>query len=240
MDSKWIGFDRKLEPEWLDFLAVEVLKDKAETEIRKELLEYLSSFLKGKEAISKTVTVMTRLWFSGHDEVFMKKARELLTQIDSPDSIWIYWGLILLTYPFMKDIAEITGRLLNLQGKVKITDIRNRMIKEWGDRETVRRMVQMGTKTMENFGFIKNVSSVREIIFEMVMPKRKTVNVDLTLWFTEAVIRAGGAEMMVYEETGRQYYIFPFELEVSLPEIYKSDRLFVVKEGLDQVMVGVR
>ena len=168
MEKKWIGFDRKLEPEWLDFFMGKILENKTEKEIRKEIDQYLSEYLKGKEAISKTVTVIMRIVFSqdSYKQELINIAKELVKEISSEERVWLYWGLLLLTYPFVKDIAEVTGRLLDLQGSATISDIKTRIVKEWGDRETVRRMVQMVTKTMENFGFIKDISKSNTMIFE--------------------------------------------------------------------------
>ncbi|MEW6558515.1 MAG: hypothetical protein AB1349_14395, partial [Elusimicrobiota bacterium] len=233
--------DRKLEPEWLDFFMGKILENKTEKEIRKEIDQYLSEYLKGKEAISKTVTVIMRIVFSqdSYKQELINIAKELVKEISSEERVWLYWGLLLLTYPFVKDIAEVTGRLLDLQGSATISDIKTRIVKEWGDRETVRRMVQMVTKTMENFGFIKDISKSNTMIFEKASSKRKTKNLKLSIWFTEVVIMAANVDMISFDEIKSKHFIFPFDLQISITEIYKSERLSVQREG-DIVLVGVR
>lgn len=241
MEKKWIGFDRKFELEWLDFFMGKILEDKTEKEIRKEMEQYLSAYLKGKEAISKTITVMMRIIFShdGRKQELINLAKELIKEITSEERVWLYWGLLILTYPFVRDIAEVTGRLLDLQGSATTLDIKTRIVKEWGDRETVRRMVQMVTKTMENFGFIKDVSKSNTMVFEIAFSKRKTENLKLSTWFTEVIIMAEKVEMISFDEIKRKYFIFPFDLQIFITDIYKSDRLLAQREG-DIVLVGIK
>ena len=239
MEQKWIGFDRKLEVEWLYYYMGKVIEDLSEKELRQEMEKYLSTFLEGKESIAKTLTVIMRIIsFHNQKEIF-NMAKELLKEVTSEERVWLYWGLLILTYPFVRDIANITGRLLDLQGSVTIPEIKSRIVKEWGDRETVRRVVQMVTKTMENFGFIKDVSKSNTMVFEMASSRKETRNVKLSMWFTEVVIRAEHVDMISFDEIKRKYFIFPFELQISLTELYKSDRLLVQREG-DTVLVGVK
>jgi len=180
-----------------------------------------------------------RIVFFHNQKELVNLAKELLKEISSEERLWIYWGLLILTYPFLRDIANITGRLLDLQGNVTTPEIKTRIVKEWGDRETVRRMVQMVTKTMENFGFIKDVSESHTMVFEIASSRKETKNVKLSMWFTEVVIRAEHVDMISLDEIKRKYFIFPFDLQISLTELYKSDRLLVQREG-DTVLVGVK
>jgi len=239
MEQKWIGFDRKLEIEWLDYYMSKVIEGLKEKEIRQEMEQYLSTCIEGKESISKTLTVIMRIVSFHNQKELVNLAKELLKEISSEERLWLYWGLLILTYPFVRDIANITGRLLDLQGSVTIPEIKTRIVKEWGDRETVRRVVQMVTKTMENFGFIKDVSESNKIVFEIASSRKETKNLKLSLWFTEVIIRAEHIEMVSLDEIKRKYFIFPFDLQISLTELYKSDRLLVQREG-ETVLVGVK
>ncbi len=222
-------------------MAAQIVAGEAESELRTFLGEYLKAFIEGKESIGKTITVMMRLWFfiPEAEQKVIDKAKELLHEVTQEERIWIHWGLILLRYPYVRDVSSIIGRLLDLQGKVRFSDIRNRIVEHWGDRSTIRRTVQMVTKTMEYFGFIKQSGSGQSVIFT-VLSQRKTESVKLQQWFVEVIIRSQPAEMILFEEIKRQYFIFPFQVDIPSIELYKNKRLEITREGLDHMLVGVR
>jgi len=91
-----------------------------------------------------------------------------MREISQEERLWIHWGLILLRYPCVRDISSIIGSLLDLQGKVRFSDIRNRIVKHWGDRSTIGRAVQMAAKTMEYFGFIRQSGRGQNLFFTLL------------------------------------------------------------------------
>jgi len=115
-----IGFDRRLEPSWMDCLAGKIIEGSSEEEIRTDLKEMLKNSIEGAEAISKTVTVLLRTWLiiPDQDKDIVDRAKELLQIVTAEERLWIHWGLIILRYRFVRDLAEIAGRLIDLQGQV--------------------------------------------------------------------------------------------------------------------------
>ena len=113
MSKRWLGFDRRLEPPWLDFIVDKIKDGKSEEEIKEALKVKLSSYMKGKEAIAKTITVIGRLFFSTPDSYrkVLELSLPLLYKLPRKERIWIYWGLLILRYPFVKDVSQVTGKI---------------------------------------------------------------------------------------------------------------------------------
>jgi len=238
MTDKWIGFDRRVEPLWLNFI-VEMLKEgKSEEDIRKLLREKLTLHIKGAEAVNKTVTVMMRLFFSLPEalrDIFFK-GFSLSYGVEEEERIWIYWGLLLLRYPFVKDVADITGRFLEFQGSVSTKEIQEKILNTWGDRSTVKRVVQMVTKTMEDFGFIMRVKTRPFTVFEK-LPCKKTENPELMQWFLEVLLNLEDMNFIPFEAIYKRYYAFPFR--ISLMPAGENKSIKVIRDGIYE-MAGIK
>jgi len=241
MEKKWIGFDRRLKPEWLDFLSAKIIEEESETNIKQSLKALIEKELSGKESVNKTITVLMRIWYSVPDDYkdLLERAKKLLETVSSEERIWIHWGLIILRYPFVRKVSEVIGRLTDLKESVSSNEIKNRIVDLWGDRYTVKRMIQMVTKTMENFGFIKIAKQRPYNIFEK-LSRKTTDNIPLKNWMIEILLKSGESHIIPLEEIPRQYCLFPFEIDISYTDIYNNDKLEIIREGISQTFVGLK
>ena len=82
---------------------------------------------------------------------------------------------------------------MELNGSVNTKEIHEEIIKRWGDRSTVKRVLQMVTKTMEDFHFLKRVKTRPVILFEKVS-KKKTDNSELNAAFCRNNDKSGEKE----------------------------------------------
>lgn len=233
--NKWLGFDRRLETQWIDYMFELILSCKSKKEIRSSLMKMLKSHMEGKVAISKTVTVMMRLIYSVPNDI-IERAIKISENLSKEDKLWMYWALIILCYPFVRDIAEITGTLLKLDGSLNMRDLQERIIARWGDTSTVKRVIQMVTKTMEDFNFIKRVKSRPVTVFQGVL-RLRTQNSELMDWFIEVLLRTDGERYVTREALYRHYCVFPFE--ISLIDMEKNERFNIKREGLYE-LVGLK
>ena len=114
--SRRIGFDRYIKLDWLDTMAGVVKKESDIDNIRKEMHSYLEKEFPLYDARRKTITVLTRIWYKVPEEHLGIRNRglELLPHLDQKDRIWIHWGLTLLAFPFVRDIATSRATTLRI------------------------------------------------------------------------------------------------------------------------------
>src|SRR5687767_4155325 len=116
---KVIGFDRKIEKEWLDAVLDRFATGSTLAEARTSLHDLLSPTHPGKAARQKTLGILVRLWFLPVKDhaVIRNDVLELVPSLPARDRLWLHWGMATVTYPFFRDTAAAVGRLLKLQGE---------------------------------------------------------------------------------------------------------------------------
>ena len=167
--SKIIGFDRKIELEWIDYTVKLILNGLSESEIRKKLAKHLSIYGLGSAtdgAARKTITVLARLWLNVSDDLLplRDEALDLYKVANDSEKVTLHICLAMTSYPFFFDVLTQIGRLLKLQGKFSSNQITRRIIEKWGDTQRVKRSVRHVLLTLKLWNVIeplKNTSLYR-------------------------------------------------------------------------------
>ncbi len=237
MNNRRIGFDRELSLNWLDLTAGLVQRGLDIHQIRQELTARLADEVPGKESCRKTVTVLTRIWSrvpQGH-RTLQEEALAILPLVVAEERLWLHWGMSILAYPFFRDVANVVGHLLDLQGEFESTQVLRRMQESWGQRTTLERAVQRLLRTFTNWEVIRALSSVGYTY--LATPPRQTSNSELALWFLECLLHD---RQLPLAELTRSPAAFPFDLADHAASVRRSDRFEISRQGLDLEMVATR
>lgn len=175
-----IGFDRKIELEWIDFTAKCVLEGLSESEIRKKLKNMLSIYGLGTSkggASDKTITVLVRLWLNVSEDVvpLRNMAVDLYKYASKDEKVIIHVCLASANYPFFFDVLTQIGRLLKLQDSFASEQIKRRIVEKWGDTQRVKRSVCHTLQTLKLWGIIvpvKKVNIYRSVKFASPSDKK--------------------------------------------------------------------
>ena len=235
--NKIIGFDRKLQLDWLDATVGLCQKNLDPGVVAGHLRQKLESEIAGTEARRKTTTVLLRIWVNVPAEYshLRDEALQLAAQIGSEERLWLHWGLSLLTYPFFRDVAATVGQLSRLQGTFSQAQIQRRMIENWGQRTTLRRATQRLLRTFVDWDVLRD-TDVRGC-YDVALP-RQTENRALALWLLDCALQANDAEQVPLRELGQLSYTFPFDLLPFVNDVRLSERFEVAHQGLDLEMVA--
>lgn len=234
--NRMIGFDRKIQLDWLD-ATVGLCQQRLDPDaFAKRLKQKLESEIAGPEARRKTATVLLRIWVNVPEE--SKSLRDeglgLAEQVQPDERLWLHWGMSLLAYPFFRDVAATAGQLGRLQDSFSQTQIYRRMIERWGQRTTLQRAAQRLVRTFAEWGVLAEAKARGSYT---AAPVLQTTHQELALWLLDCALRAHRSKFVPLCELGHLPYTFPFDLLPFANHVRWSARFAVDHQGLDLEMV---
>lgn len=235
--SRLIGFDRKLQLDWLDIAAGLYREGLGPDAITERLDQKLEEEIQGDAARRKTITVLKRIWITVPEtsEPLRDEAARLVARVNPEDRLWMHWGMSLVAYPFFRDVAAIVGQLGHLQSTLSQAQVQRRMVESWGERTTLFWAVQRLIRSFVEWEVLKDTEEKGR--YELA-PVRHTENRDVTLWLLECALVSSEAEQIPLMELGQLSYLFPFDLLPFLSEVRRSERFQISRQGLDLEMVS--
>ena len=148
-----------------------------------------------------------------------------------------HWGMCLATYPFFRDVAATTGRLLSLQGRASLSQIVRRVTEAWGARSTVPRAVQRVIRSFVSWGVLAE-TAVRGI-FEPA-PKIVVAQSRIGAWLLEAGLADAGFGGYPIHTVASDASYFPLDLRLTVPDINRNPRLEVLHQGFDGPIITLK
>lgn len=237
--SRRIGFDRYIKLDWLDTMAGVVKKESDIDKIRIEMHSYLEKEFPLYDARRKTITVLTRIWYKVPEEHLDIRNRglELLPHLDQKDRIWIHWGLTLLAFPFVRDIATSLSRCFSLNDCCSIQEITRKMEESWGYRTTMKRALD---RVIQSFGYWEIV--VRDEKNGIITPKSRfaSTNKELNLWLLEALLLAENNHSIPMDQINKIPSGFAFDISLNYTEILESNRFSANQISSSRTMISVK
>jgi len=238
MSRQTLGFDRKIELDWLDSAASIAAQGLDLATARKQLFSALEGQVSGDSAQSgrgKTVTVLSRVWLCPHGGL-QRRALDAMESATPIERMAVHWAMCTATHPFFVDVAAAVGRLLRVQGEVALSQVTRRVVDGWGDRSTLHRAVQRTCRSFVVWDVLRD-TNVRGIYEPIRVPL--PVSGDAARLLVEALLRGGPREAAPLAELVRHPAVFPFELTVNGWELRGATEFRVDRQGLDVEVVGL-
>ncbi|MFZ5823442.1 MAG: hypothetical protein ACOY94_03740 [Bacillota bacterium] len=237
MQRTIVGFDRRLDLEWLDAAAALMAEGNTEAEVRGRMRQILA-VSQGPKALTNTLTVLGRLWWRAPEKLAPMQARALalLPHVEPSERIAVHWSLCLAVYPFFLDTARFAGRLLSLQGEVKMQQLEMRVAELWGARATIPRAVQRITRSMVQWGLLRDSGQVG------VFTPAPQIHIkgDLGALLVEGLLRGQPTGGLTREQLYGHPAFFPFEMDVRPYDLRQRAEFQVLRQGVDVEMVTLR
>jgi len=237
---KTIGFDRKIQLNWLDATADWAAQGLSVADIRERLEQLLDGKVAGTgphSARGKTMTVLLHVWV--HVPKALVPLRDdglaLLRGWSGRDRLSLHWGMCMATYPFFRDVAATTGRLLALQETAALSQIVRRMTESWGERSTLVRAVQRVVRSFVEWGVL--VETDERGIFSPAPKVPVTNDNGVGSWLLEAGISNCERQVCPFRSIVGAASFFPLKLKLSPRDVGSNPRLEVYRQGLDEDMV---
>lgn len=235
MRTNVIGFDRRLDLDWLDAVAGKVASGAAPQEVRAFLHSLLEGVVAGSGASSargKSMTVLMRIWSVVPAECrpLRDRALALLEEADRAERLALHWAMATATYPFFAHLAESAGRLLDLQDEFTLAQLDRRMRERWGERSTVTRATQRVVRSMAQWGALTD-GATRGVYKRRGLPLPISAVVAQALVEALLVTRQNQA-LPVEQATGHPGF-FAFQFSVRAHDLRRSEQFEVHRQGLN-------
>lgn len=238
-----IGFDRKIQLNWLDATADWAAQGLSVADIRAKLEQLLEGQVAGSRyrgARDKTTTVLLHVWVKLPNVLIPLRddGLALLRDQSGRERLPIHWGMCVATYPFFRDVAATTGRLLSLQGTAALSQIVRRMTESWGERTTLIRAVQRVVRSFVEWGVL--VEADERGIFSSAPKITVGDGNGVGPWLLEAGISNCERQARPFRSLVGAASFFPLKLKLSPHDVGSSPRLEVYRQGLDEDLVMLR
>ena len=228
-----LGFDRKLKRAWLD--AAAVLAGKSAEEAKAQLDTFLTKEISGKSARRKANDALRRLWITCDDNVLTRNARQLFSGANRDARVCLHYGMSLMAAPLFRDAVLFAGRLISLQGKVSVAQIRTRIYEKWGERSTLDSAVSRIFGSLNDWGILNPLGKGH---YEAI-----TITVEysaIASWLLAAAVYAHSSNQLPIEELLALHELFPFEINDASQLVRMSGYFELHREGLDRTYVRVK
>lgn len=233
--KRTIGLDRELKLRWLDIGAGLAQAERDRIRLRARLMEALAADIPAHYVRVKTCTVLIRTWLTVPPEHRELRDRAFdLVQVVPPDQrLAVHWGMLLLAYPFFREVASAIGRSASMQNVVSRSQVSRKIVETWGERTTVKRSILRVFQSLSEWGIL--VQNGTEETFGLTLA-REIHSSQLGLWLVETALWARGAAAP-FSVITQAPENFPFRHKVALSDMIRSGRFETFREGAD-LLVG--
>jgi hypothetical protein len=227
-----IGFDRRIDLEWLDAISARVAAGADVREARQYVWQLLDGVVRGatsKSARGKTLTVLSHIWSEVPELAAPLRTRAIAElRIAAPEErLAIHWAMMIGTYPAFADVATAAGKLLALQGSFSLAMLTKRMVDAWGGRSTMVRAAQRIVRSMVQWGVLVDTPT-RGTYRRGAMRK---VGAGPARVLIEAVLVDSRASALPVEQAVGHPSLFPFELCVDASHLRKDVQFLIHRQG---------
>jgi len=243
--SKQVGFSIRVRVEWLEQTAMLYLAEKTRDEIKLALEEGLADKLAGsgqanRGSRQKAISILLKTWVTVPKELkpLRDEGLELMKNLPSTKHLVLHWGMTMAAYPFFGTVAEITGRLLRLQGYVSTTQVLRRTRELMGERETVARATRRVLRCFVDWGVLEDTEETGICRAASTLALADT---KLATWLVEAALIASGSNSKALKAIADTPALFPFVVgTLNTIELEENSRLELFRHGLDEDIVSLR
>ncbi|WP_295586220.1 hypothetical protein [uncultured Lamprocystis sp.] len=233
-----IGFDRRIDLDWLDAAAAQAAAGAPPEAMRTHLSNLLNDVLKGDTARGKTVTVLSHIWGAVPEDAaaLHGRASAELCRCTPEERLALHWAMMLGTYPIFSDVTAAAGRLLMLQGQFTLAHLTRRLVDAWGERSTLERAVQRIVRSMIQWEALRDTAT--RGMYEKATVHRK-VGPAVSKVLIEALLLDAEETSIPFAQLVGHPALFPFDLDLSAGQIRDAPHFRVHRQGLDSDVVEV-
>ena len=235
--SNTIGFLNYIRLVWLDATLAHHISSKDIETVKENLYTLIEKEIQSKEVTRKTIDVLTRTWIRipSKDKGLQEDAMKFYDEISPSKKLLLHWGMLLIRFPFFRDICYYIGLLDSIQKEIPVKKLHQKMVEKWGHRTSMIRALDRVIQSMIEWNVITKSNS-----FLYVNEPIEIKETDLLLWFLECLFKAENVQTMTYENLISSLTKFPFVINLPSYYVKKSKRFEYYIQGTNLETVSLK
>lgn len=235
--TKAVGFDQKVLVNQLDY-TVKLMRNHSRQEMYEALDGYLRNDVTGTKSRKNLTTMLMKIWYLVDEDLVYLRDKILIEMpnFTKEECLAVHWGMMLLAYPFFKDVTQEISRLLNLQDTIATSVVKNRVKEEYGDRRRVDVAVSAVLTTMKAWEVLirEKGNAVR------LSEKIEIRNPNLQNFMIQVLLKSLNHQALPIEILQNHPLFFPFSYEFDLYELRQQKDLIFHRHGVGEVVVEIK
>lgn len=218
--AKVVGLSRNIKLLWLNYTVELLLDGLSDEEIRDKLNIYLGYEIKSETNLRKSREILFRIWATPNEysDKLRDKALELVEKYPEY-KLAIHWCMLLVAYPIFYTVNWYIGKLFDFKDVVKLSQIREKLYDEWGERTTLYHSLDKLLATLKNFDVLDSKGKGMYSLKIYDIPNKEVVKFMLyTLMLVEGKTYYSCANL------SEQPVFYPFKFSIDKADISNDDR----------------
>lgn len=218
--AKIVGLSRNLKLQWLNKVVELASSNLTEQEIKDQLNEYLSFELSSPTNLRKTREILMNIWVYEND--ISNKLREEAISIvrDMPEyALVAHWCMMMATYPVFVDMCKLIGRLSEFQDEITLSQIKQKLYDEWGERTTLYHSIDKLISTLKELSVLRCEKPGKYHIV-----KHEIHNGRILAFMMYAMILVDDSGYYSFTDLSNSVYFYPFQYQLEKKLLLGDDR----------------
>ncbi len=218
--AKMVGLSRNLKLQWLNKVVELVSSNLTEQEIKDQLNEYLSFEISSPTNLRKTREILMNIWV--YENVISNKLREEAVSIvrDMPEyALVAHWCMMMATYPVFVDMCKLIGRLSEFQDEITLSQIKQKLYDEWGERTTLYHSIDKLISTLKELSVLQCEKPGK---YQVV--KHEVCDGRISAFMVYAMMLVDDSGYYSFTDLGNSVYFYPFQYQLEKELLLGDDR----------------
>ena len=225
--AKMVGLSRNLKLQWLNKVVELASSNLTEQEIKDQLNEYLSFDISSQTNMRKTREILMNIWIYDNG-INGKLKNEAISIIrDMPENaLVIHWCMMLATYPVFVDTCKLIGRLSEFQDEISMSQIRQKLYDEWGERSTIYHSIDKLISTLKGLNVIYSKHPGKyQIVNHTIHDSR------VSAFMLYALMLLDDSGYHTFPDLGNSVYFYPFQYRINKESLFSDKRFSINNFG---------
>lgn len=218
--AKMVGLSRNLKLQWLNKVVELASNGLTEQEIKNQLNEYLSFEISSPTNLRKTREILMNIWVYEND--ISNKLRDEAVGIvrDAPEyALVAHWCMMMATYPVFVDMCKLIGRLSEFQDEITLSQIKQKLYDEWGERTTLYHSIDKLISTLKELSVLQCEKPGK---YQIV--KHEVRNGRISAFMVYAMMLVDDNGYYSFTDLSNSVYFYPFQYQLEKELLLGDDR----------------